>query len=57
MALARHFIFTCDSCAKRIATVPWQGRQERMVVGENFSSDREMTVGPLISSYVRNGQW
>jgi hypothetical protein len=35
------FIFACDSCAKRIATALWRDRQERVVVGENFSSDRE----------------
>jgi len=35
------FIFACDSCAKRIASALWHGRQERVVVGENLSSDRE----------------
>jgi len=35
------FIFACDSCAKRIVTTLAHGRQERMVAGENFSSDRE----------------
>jgi ribosomal protein L37AE/L43A len=40
--LVADFIFTCDSCAKRIATALWQGRQGRVVVGENFFSDREM---------------
>jgi hypothetical protein len=38
--LVADFIFACDSCAKRIATALWHGRQER-VAGENFSSDRE----------------
>ena len=40
--LVANFIFACDSCAKRIATALWQGRQERVVVGENLSSDRKM---------------
>jgi len=35
------FIFACDSCAKRIAIALWRGRQERIVAGENFSTDRE----------------
>ena len=35
------FIFACESCANRIAAALWHGRQERVVVGENFSSDRE----------------
>jgi len=39
--LVADFIFGCDSCAKRIATALWHGRQERVVAGENFSSDRE----------------
>jgi ribosomal protein L37AE/L43A len=39
--LVADFIFACDSCAKRIATALWQDHQERVVVGENFSSDRE----------------
>jgi hypothetical protein len=41
--LVADFSFACDSCAKRIATAPWQDRQESVVVGENFSSDREMS--------------
>ncbi len=40
--LVADFIFCCDSCAKRIATALWQNRQESVVVGKNFSSDREM---------------
>jgi ribosomal protein L37AE/L43A len=39
--LIADFIFACDSCAKRIAAPLWRGRQERLVVGENVSSDRE----------------
>jgi hypothetical protein len=35
------FIFAGDSCAKRIVTTLWHGRQERLVAGENSSSDRE----------------
>jgi hypothetical protein len=35
------FIFACDSCAKRIVITLWHGRQERVVAGENSSSDRE----------------
>ena len=27
--LVADFIFACDSCAKRIATVLWHGREER----------------------------
>jgi hypothetical protein len=42
MALVADFNFSCDSCAKRIATALWQDRQESVVVGKNFSSDREM---------------
>jgi hypothetical protein len=57
VTLVSDFIFACDSCAKRIATALWRGRQGRLVVGENVFSDREMNpVGPLISNYVRNGQ-
>jgi hypothetical protein len=40
-SLVADFIFAFDSCAKRIATALWRGRQERVVAGENFSSDRE----------------
>ena len=39
--LVADFIFACDSCAKRIATVLWHGRQESVVAGENFSTDRD----------------
>jgi hypothetical protein len=46
-ALVADFIFACDSCAKRVATVLWQDREKRVVVGENFSSDREMTGGSI----------
>jgi hypothetical protein len=52
--LVADFIFACDSCAKRIATALCCGRQERVVGGENFCSDREAKpVGLLISSHVR----
>jgi ribosomal protein S27E len=39
--LVADFIFACDSCARRIATVLWRGGQERVVVGEILPSDRE----------------
>ena len=39
--LVADFVFACDSCAKRIATALWHGRQERVVVGELLPSDRE----------------
>jgi len=55
--LVADFIFACDPCAKRIATALWHGRQERVVAGEIFSSRRQTNRwGPLVSSYVRNGQ-
>jgi ribosomal protein S27E len=38
--LVADFIFACDSCAKRIATALWNGRQERVVAGENVSTKR-----------------
>jgi len=43
--LVTDFIFACDSCAKRIATALWHGRQERVVAGENLSTDRENENG------------
>jgi hypothetical protein len=55
--LVADFIFACDSCAKRIATVLWQGRQGRVVCRREFLlCSRNETVGPLISNYVPNGQ-
>jgi len=45
--LVADFIFACDSCAKRIAAALWHGRQERVVAGENFSTDRETWTAEL----------
>jgi len=39
--LVANFILACDSCAKGMATALWHGREERVVAGENFSTDRE----------------
>jgi ribosomal protein L37AE/L43A len=39
--LVADFIFACDSCAKRIATALWHGRQDRVDAGENVSRDRK----------------
>ena len=45
--LVADFLFACDSCAKRTATALWHGRQERVVAGENFSTDRETWTAEL----------
>jgi hypothetical protein len=54
--LIADFVFACDSCAKRIATALCHGRQERVVAGENFSTDRETRTAELKERDISNAR-
>jgi hypothetical protein len=54
--LIADFIFACNPCAERISIVLSHGPEERALMGESFSSDRETEhfSSPQLRSRLRN---